>query len=58
MGKYIPGPVGDPNTNTHFRGQRNPTFKSGIVGTQQSFNNNYRLPPTDRSGRPIFIKTR
>jgi len=58
MGKYISGSVGDPNTNTHFRFPeqiRKLPFKSGIVGTQTRFNtNDYRLPPTDRNGRPIF----
>lgn len=46
MGKYISNPVGNPNTNIHFRfpdQMQKPSFKSGIVGTQNSFDTNYRL---------------
>ena len=57
MTKYYHGKPGDEITNEHFRNPeqtQNLPFKSGRVGTQKSFNNDYRLQPTDKHTYPIF----
>lgn len=59
MTKYYNGPNGDSQNNIHFRNPsqtRVPSFKSGIVGTQPSFETGYKTK-VKRNTYPIFSRT-